>query len=625
MGVAAVSSMSPLSFSKEERGKYFDFLSRKSEARESVRKSIVQNVYAPTSGEKMHKTARLSSEMDMGLAAIRYLVEKGFQSNEISNILQDVDANREVWNGFKTSRQAKVAMNQFDYLYTHSHDIPQGFLSKMVKISRFFRLSGDLLIARTSLTSRTVRSVTGTSEKASVYSAPLFFGSAMLTNFIGVTIRNSAKVITATLFSVVVFGAGTVGMVGTRIALRCSPRKSLTDNDLLISQFRAKELISNLAKTAHAQQKSLSWEQRSMALRYADEKIAYTEGTLFTQLRRKFITGDYRAAEYLRAADIKVDMAHAVLSLPLAQCTFEGVIELIRSNSIRIKEYSDDDCTRYSKGQDYVFHGLRAVASLVTGAQRNAQKMVVPGLQYPELSDLEAEFGDTGHPNVKKERAQVEERLDWQYTSHLAKRSFLLKTRVLTQIAEWVAVQPLTVSSKGVRTSRISNLRQQYARWLTYDPKGDSSKVKTWRAFESCKSQRHRRAKTLDYAVVNIKEYGFVTRLFLRIGKASEEFSWKFALPMTGHTSRFLDKFLFKMIKFEQGIITRSTLSHGGGACLWVGINLIAFPPMAVLFAAIGLFDIISTTALGAMASIPAVIAYTLAYPLIHISWKGPA
>ncbi|MDH4395838.1 MAG: hypothetical protein QE278_09185 [Limnobacter sp.] len=624
MGVAAVGFTPPLTFSVEDQDKYSAFISRKSDARSSVRKAIVQNAYAPTSGEKLHKTARLTSEMDMGLAAVRFLVEKGFQSGEINDILQNVDANRAIWNEFKTSRQARSAVNQFDYLYTHSQDIPKGAISKMVKVSRFLRLFGDLLISRTSLTSRTVRSVTGTSEKTSVYSMPLFFGSAMLTNFLGVTLRDSAKVITATIVSVIVFSAGAICMAGTRVALKFAPRKRLTENDLKIAQFRAKELISNLAKTAHAQQKVLSTEQRTMALRYVDEKIAYTENTLFTQFKRKFITGDYRAARYLKAADIKVDMAHSVLSLPVAQCQMIGVIEQIRENSIRAKNYSDGDYEAYQKGQDYVFQGLRAAASLISGPQRNAQKLVVPGLKYADLDKLEAELGNADHPDVIQRRAKIEERLDWQYTSHFAKRSYLFKKKALAQIADWVKVHPLDVSSKSVRSNKISNLRQQYARWLTYDSKGDPSSVKTWRAFESCPSQRHRRAKTLEYAVNNSREYGPFTRILLRVGKASEEFSWKFALPMTGHTSRFLDKHLFKMIKHEQGIVTRSTFSHGGGASLWIGLNLIAFPPMAILFGGIGLFDIISTTALGAMTAIPAVIAYTLAYPLIHADWKGP-
>lgn len=624
MGVAAVGSTPPLTFSAEEQEKYSAFLNRKSDARSSVRKAIVQNAYDPTSGEKLHKAARLTSEMDMGLAAIRFFVEKGFKSTEINNILEDVDANREVWQEFKTSRQAKFAVNQFDYLYTHTQDIPQGAIFKMVKVSRFLRLFGDLLISRTSLTSRTVRSVTGTSEKTSVYSSPLFFGSAMLTNFLGVTLRETAKVITATIISVIVFGAGAVAMAATRVALKFAPRRSLTENDIKISQFRAKELISNFAKTSHAQQKILPDGQRALALSYVDEKIAYTENTLFTQLKRKFITGEYRAARYLKAADIKVDMAHDLLSLPAAQCHMIGVIDQIRLNSIRAKDYSEDQ-ESYQKGQDYVFQGLRAAASLVNGPQRNAQKMVVPGLQYAELDALGEALGTSDHPDLEKKRNEIEERLDWQYTSHFAKRSFMFKKKALGQIADWVKVRPLDVSSKSVHCNRISNLRQQYARWLTYDPTGDSSRVKTWRAFESCPSQRHRRAKTLEYAVINSREYGGFTRLLLRVGKASEEFSWKFALPMTGHTSRFVDKYLFKMVKHEQGIMTRSTLAHGGGASLWVGINLVAFPPMAILFGSLDLFDIISTTALGAMTAIPAVIAFALVYPLIHVDWKGPA
>lgn len=625
MGVAAACSMPPLIFSTEDQTKYTDFISRKSDARKSVRKAIVQNAYAPTSGEKLHKTARLTSEVDMGIAAIRFLVEKGYKSIEINEILQDCDAHREVWNEFKTSRQAKSAVNQFDYLYTHSHDIPVGMLSKMVKTSRFFRLMGDLLISRTSLTTRTVRSVTGTSEKTSVYSTPLFFGSAMLTNFIGVSFRQAAKVMTATLVSVIVFGAGALSMSCTRLALRLAPRKSLTHNDLLIAQFRARELVSNLAKTAHAQQKLLSSEQRSMVVRYVDEKISYTENTWLTRLKRGFITGDYRAADCIKASEIKLDMARSLLRMPVAQCQMVGVIEQIRNNSIQTKKYANGDHTAYKKGQDYVFQGLRAAASLVTGPQRNAQKLVVPNLKYNKLSKLESKLNDPSHPDLVKKRAQLEERLDWQYTSHLAKRSFLLKKRLLTQIAEGVAVQPLSVSSKTLRGNPISNLRQQYARWLTYDPKGKSSEVKTWRAYESCPSQRYRRAKTLDYAVANSREYGAFTRFLLKVGKASEEFSWKFALPMTGHSSRFVDKFLFKMIKHEQGVMTRSTLSHGGGASIWVGLNMVAFPPLGIIFGGIGLFDIISTTALGAFASIPAVIAYTLAYPLIHVDWKGAA
>lgn len=626
MGVAASSFSPPLNFTDKEQDKYTDFIDRKADARRSLRKAVVQNVYAPTSGEKLHKTARLCSETDLGLTAIRFLVESGFETAQIADILRQPSEHATVWNKFKTSRQARSAVNQFDYLYTHTEEIPKGGLSKMVKASRFLRLFGDLLIARTSLTTRTVRSVTGTSEKTSVYSTPLFFGSAMLTNFMGVALRNSAKVITSTIISVLVFSAAALTMSLTRVAAAISPKKSLTNNDLKIAAFRANELIENLAKTSYAQQSKLSKQQSEVVRSYVDEKIAYTENTLHTRLSRRFVTGDYRASCSASAAELKRAAARGLLNLPTHRSHVLGVIEQIRASSENAKEHANCDLASYHKGQDYVFQGVRAVASLVTGPQRGAQKLVVPALEYRELTRLKSklELGEDADL-IKEKRAQIEERLDWQYTSHLAKRSYLFKKKLLDRLANRVAVRPLNVSSTSVRTNRIDNWRQQYARWLTYDPKGNKDLVKTFRAFESCPSKRHRRAKTLHYAAENIREYGKVTQFLLSVGKASEEFSWKFALPMTGHASRFVDKYIFKMLKHEQGIITRSTWAHGGGASIWVGLNLLAFPPMAILFGGIDLFTILSTTALGAAASIPAIVAYSLAYPLIHVDWKGPA
>lgn len=634
MGVAACIYRPPLNFTKEERDKYTAFIDRKLDARNSLRKAVVQNVYAPTSGEKLHKTARLWSETDLGLAAIRFLVESGHSSiesdDDFANALKQPSLYPEVWEKFKTSRQARSAVNQFDYLYTHTEEIPGGGLSKMVKVSRFLRLLGDLLIARTSLTTRTVRSVTGTSEKTSVYSTPLFFGSAMLTNFLGVTFRNSAKAVTSTLVTVIVYGAASIAMSLARMTAVVSPKRSLTNNDLKIAAFRAHELLENLAKTSSAHQNNqhtaLSKEQAGLISSYVDEKIAYTENTLFTQLKRRFVTGDYRASSSSSALELKEATAKELLTLPACESHLPGVIKRIRGCSINAKRHATGDLASYHKGQDYVYQGVRAVASLVTGPQRGAQKLVVPELEYRELTRLKSKLGlEEDADLIKQRRAQIEERLDWQYTSHLAKRSYLLKKKLLTRLANKVAVRPLNVSSKSVHSNRIDNWRQQYARWLTYDPKGDIAQVKTYRAFESSPLQRHRRAKTLDYAVANIREYGKLTQFLLKVGKASEEFSWKFALPMTGHTSRFVDKHIFKKLKYEQGIITRSTWSHGGGASIWVGLNLLAFPPLAVVFGGIDLFTILSTTALGAAASIPAIVAYSLAYPLIHLDWKGPS
>lgn len=626
MGVAASSFRPSLNFTEKEQVKYTDFIDRKYDARKSLCKAAVQNVYAPTSGEKLHKTARMWSETDLGLAAIRFLVESGLETTDIADVLNQPSQHSEVWNKFKTSRQARSAVNQFDYLYTHTEEIPKGGLSKMVKASRFLRLFGDLLIARTSLTTRTVRAVSGTSEKTSVYSTPLFFGSAMLTNFMGVALRNSAKVITSTIISVVVFSAAAITMSLARVAAAISPKKSLTNNDLKIAAFRANELLENLAKTSYAQQSELSKRQAKLVTAYVDEKIAYTENTLLTRFYRKFVTGDYRASSSASASELKRASARGLLSLPTHRSHVLGVIERIRASSENAKEHAHGDMVSYHKGQDYVFQGVRAVASLVTGPQRGAQTLVVPELEYTALIRLKSKLGlgEDADP-IKHKRAQIEERLDWQYTSHLAKRSYLFKKKALNRLAKLVAVRPLNVSSKDVNTTRIDNLRQQYARWLTYDPKGNEELVKTWRAFESSPRQRHRRAKTLDYAIANTREYGKLTQILLSIGKASEEFSWKFALPMTGHTSRFVDKHIFKMLKHEQGILTRSTWAHGGGASIWVGLNMLAFPPMAIFFGGIDLFTILSTTALGAAASIPAIVAYSLAYPLIHVDWKGPA
>lgn len=624
MSVGVVHQRPVAQFSEPQSKKFQAYIDRKIEARSGIVKAIAQSVEKPNSGSRLNKRARINSENDLGLAAIEYFMSQGHSAEEVESFLTNPTQHQQVWKKFRTSKQALAAANEFDYQYTHLSEVRNPLLKVLVGLSRVTRQIGDLLVTRTSSMTRMARSAMGSNKKITLLTMPLYVLSAMLTNGASVAFRQAAKdaFLTATNLMGMLWTVSGLSAVANRILVDYLGKKELTNNDLKIAQYRALEILGNVAKTAKALPEMDS-THRKAALDYAKEYVDYSEKTLCTRLTR-LVKGDCRGRGGFTAKGCKLlaidNLAGQLSGGATVGDAYRAMVRTLDTNT----GSSMLSAPRKAKAIKYTMLGIKAFSLMSCSGTSDLQASTVPGYDYGGQTRFtrwldKVRYGDQLPEHIVKRRA---EHIDHQFLDYLVAGAKSLKKSTTMGLAKAVAVQPLSVSSKSVEGGVIAKNRQAFARWLSMDIKNTTGEVKNAFHFNSPKRKLENQSQHLDYAVKHIEQYGPVSRCLLKIATGCDYLAWKILQPLTGNTARAIDKHVLKGLRFEKGYMTRSHFASAAAGGAWTGLNFLDYTPTGIIFGGLGLLKIVSTTALGVTFGIPASLAYGLAQISICFDWN---
>lgn len=360
-----------------------------------------------------------------------------------------------------------------------------------------------------------------------------------------------------------------------------------------------------------------------------------------------------------------------------------GIVTQIAHERDNAELASSGNIFSYNKGLDYVFSAIHACANLSSNGTQNIQSVVVEGthahtvvedevrrlennlqdklgdlnraklsasaalarlkvpLSSKDLESLKDEengvgpykynildvnndiFQNENEKNIKKKFvSQAQKTIDANWADRLSDTFYnKIKMPFVYGMASRIAPEALNVSSSDLKDkdSKIQFYRQQFARWMTYDPtktqtqyKDSSDNIALVDKPICAIDLTLRKTRYLNYALKNPEDYIAPVSLLLKFTDKSFYAVNKLIMGMTGAAGRINDQILRRIkSKESDGFYMHAIAGATMGTAGWACINTCAYPLGGAL--GLSLFSlspvaVVATSALALTVLVPVVL-----------------